>query len=68
MKIKLLVLILLFYKFTYAQSEKLEDSKMDKCNNIISLFKQKNIDKISSIIDYPLHSEYPIPSIKNNNN
>lgn len=46
-------------------NEKLEDYKIDSINNIITLFKEKNIDKISSIIDFPLYREYPIPPIKN---
>jgi hypothetical protein len=46
-------------------NEKLEDYKIDSINNVISLFKEKNIDKISSIISFPLYREYPIPPIKN---
>lgn len=65
MKFKLLVVILLVSKIGYAQDEELDDFKVANINNIIKLFKQKNIDKISSIIRFPLDREYPIPSIKN---
>lgn len=65
MKFKLLVLILFVSRFSYAQSEKLDEYKVANINNVITLFKQKNIDSISSIISFPLHREYPIPSIKN---
>ena len=37
----------------------------DDIKNTIALFKTGNVDEISSIIDFPLHREYPIPSIKN---
>ena len=43
---------------------KLEDDKIESINSVITLFKEKNIDKISSIISFPLHREYPIPAIK----
>ena len=65
MKFKLLFLILLISKIGYSQSEKLDDYKKDNIKNLIALFKQKNIDKISNITNFPLTREYPIPSIKN---
>lgn len=65
MKFRLLVLILFVSKFSYAQSEKLDEYKLANINNVVTFFKQKNIDSISSIINFPLHREYPIPSIKN---
>lgn len=64
MKLKLLFLILLVSEIGYSQSEKLDDYKIDNIKNVIALFKQKNIDKISNIISFPLDREYPIPSIK----
>jgi hypothetical protein len=45
-------------------NEQLEDYKIDSINCIIALFKEKNIDKISSKIQFPLYREYPIPPIK----
>jgi hypothetical protein len=45
-------------------NEKLEDNEIDGINNVIALFKEKNIDKISSIISFPLYRQYPIPPIK----
>jgi hypothetical protein len=65
MKFRLLVLILLVFKIGYSQNEKLNDYKVASIKNVIALFKQKNIDKISSIIQFPLSRQYPIPSIKN---
>lgn len=65
MKIRLLVLILLVSQIGYSQSDKLnEEKKMANINNVIALFKQGDIEKISDIINYPLHREYPIPSIE----
>ena len=46
-------------------NEKLEDYKINSINNVITLFKEKNIEKISSIINFPLYREYPITPIKN---
>lgn len=45
-------------------NEKLEDNEIDGINNVIAFFKEKNIDKISSIISFPLYRQYPIPPIK----
>ena len=56
--------MLLASNLGYSQSEKLDDYKVANINNVIALFKQKNIDKISNIISFPLSREYPIPSIK----
>ena len=64
MKFRLLVLLLLVSKIGYSQSEKLDDYKVANINNIIALFKEKNIDTISDIVSFPLRREYPIPSIK----
>ncbi|HTN17640.1 MAG TPA: hypothetical protein VL092_08170 [Chitinophagaceae bacterium] len=65
MKTRLLILLLLVCKIGYSQNQKLQDYKVDNINRVIGLFKQKNIDKISSIIAFPLNREYPIPGIKN---
>ena len=67
MKFKLIILIIFVFKVGYSQNEKLEDYKIANINNVIKLFKQKNIDSISTIINFPLNREYPIPSIKNAN-
>ena len=53
------------YDTGYSQSEELENNKTAYINNIITLFKQKDIDKIASIINFPLRREYPIPNIEN---
>lgn len=50
---------------TLTNNEKLEQYKIDSINNVIALFKEKNIDKISIKISFPLHREHPIPPIKN---
>lgn len=64
MKFRLLLLILLFTKIGYSQIEKLNDYKIANINNVIALFKQKDIDKISTVIKFPLNRDFPIPSIK----
>jgi len=61
MKFRLLVLILFTSNIAYSQSETFESN----INNIITLFKQKDIDKIASIVNFPLRREYPIPNIEN---
>jgi hypothetical protein len=48
----------------FGNNEQLETYKIDSINNVIALFKEKNIDKISSKISFPLYREYPIPPIK----
>lgn len=65
MKFRLLFLLLLISKIGLAQNEKLDEYKVANINHVIDLFKQRNIDSISSIIEFPLHRQYPIPSIKN---
>lgn len=47
-----------------SDNERLEEYKIDSINNVIVLFKEKNIDKISSKIKFPLYRAYPIPPIK----
>lgn len=47
------------------QDDKLKEDVVASINNIIDLFKKKDIAEISKIISYPLQREYPIPSIKN---
>ena len=47
-----------------ADHEEPKEDKIDNINNIMSLFKEKNIDKISSKIKYPLNRKDPIPPIK----
>ena len=46
------------------QESELSEDKIADIKNIITAFKEKDIDKISNIISYPLEREYPIPSIK----
>lgn len=65
MKFRLLFLILLISKIGLAQNEKLDEYKVANINHVKDLFKQRNIDSIASIIEFPLHRQYPIPSIKN---
>lgn len=49
---------------TYTR-DTLDDEKIAHINNVITLFKIGNIDKIANNIHFPLYREYPIPSIKN---
>jgi hypothetical protein len=64
MKIELLAFALFTSLTCYAQSEELEDFQVTNITTVISLFKQKQPDKISSMVDFPLRRSYPIPSIK----
>jgi len=45
--------------------EEFDDNKMTFIKNVITLFKEGNIDSISKVVNYPLTREYPIPSVKN---
>lgn len=45
-------------------NQKIDDYKIESINNVIAIFKEKNIDRISSIISFPLYRQYPIPQIK----
>ncbi|WP_293947307.1 MULTISPECIES: hypothetical protein [unclassified Sphingobacterium] len=65
MKFSFLIVTLLIYSFGYAQKSEINASKKVRISSIISLFKQKNIDDISTIVNYPLKRENPIPDIKN---
>ncbi|MNS94704.1 hypothetical protein D3C72_1289290 [compost metagenome] len=47
-----------------AENKKLDEEVISSINNVIELFKQKDVDKISNIISFPLLRQYPIPSIK----
>ncbi len=42
----------------------LTDEKIAGINSLIELFKLRNADKISRVINYPLQRQYPIPAIK----
>ncbi len=64
MKFKLFVLAFI-YNLTFAQSEKPDYDKIENIKKVITLFKEKDIEKISKIINYPLNRESPIPLIKN---
>ena len=65
MKFKILTLFLLVFKLSYSQSDQLDSSNLTYIKNVIELFKQSNVDSISSVINFPLRREYPIPSVKN---
>lgn len=67
MKFELLTLFLLVFKLGYSQSDKIDDSKVLFIKNVIGLFKQDNIDSISTVVNFPLRREYPIPSVISEN-
>jgi len=50
---------------TEVSNEDLKDNIIDSINIVISLFKEKDIDRISNKISYPLYRQYPIPTINN---
>lgn len=43
------------------------ENQTDVINNVIALFREKDIDKISRVIKFPLYREYPIPPIRGKN-
>lgn len=47
-------------------SDKIEGAQSDSIKSLIAIFKTGNSDKIASKINFPLKRQYPIPSIKNN--
>lgn len=61
----LLIIILFVTNLLYVQDERLSQDKIDRVQNIINLFKIKNIKGISEITNYPLSREYPLTNIKN---
>lgn len=65
MKNIFLLLLFLISSFSFAQNEKLNDDKAKKIQNVIRLFKNKDVKGISEIVRYPLSREYPITDVKN---
>lgn len=47
------------------ENEQLKVYQIDSINVLIALFNERDIDKISSKVNFPLHRQYPIPPIKN---
>jgi hypothetical protein len=45
-------------------NDELKDYEIDSIRAVINLFKEKDIDRISNKISYPLYRQYPIPPIK----
>lgn len=45
-------------------NDELKDYEIDSIKAVIALFKEKDIDRISNKISYPLYRQYPIPRIK----
>jgi len=64
MKYKVLILLLLIFNLSLAQND-LDKTEIENIQKLIKLFKSKNADEISKIVNYPLSREYPIPDIKN---
>lgn len=66
---KLIHLNLLILLFTcsdsFSQSNESQQNIVNKVNNIVSLFKARNIEAISNQIIYPLNRNTPIHSVKN---
>lgn len=54
--------IMIFYP-TFAQS--LDSTKVANIQTLISLFTNREIEKLSNIVTYPLQRQYPIPPITN---
>lgn len=45
-------------------NDELKDYEIDSIKAVIALFKEKDIDRISNKISYPLYRQHPIPPIK----
>ena len=45
-------------------NDELKDYEIDSIKTVITLFKVKDIDRISNKISYPLYRQYPIPPVK----
>lgn len=65
MKLPLFVLLLFSTSLSYSQDKYFEEHRKENIQKIISAFQNKDVDRIASLIEYPLRREYPIPGIKN---
>ncbi|MCT7549152.1 hypothetical protein [Aliarcobacter butzleri] len=60
------ILFLLIFSFLFANSNELKPSQTENIQKIIKAFQENDIEYISNnVIKYPLKRQYPIPSIKN---
>lgn len=59
------LIIILLSNLVFAQNRKLDDNEVKKLQNVIRLFKNKDVKGISEIVSYPFNRRYPIPDVKN---
>ncbi|WP_323592981.1 hypothetical protein [Aliarcobacter butzleri] len=60
------ILFLLIFSFLFANGNELKPSQTENIQKIIKAFQENDIEYISNnVIKYPLKRQYPIPSIKN---
>ncbi|MCG3701925.1 hypothetical protein L5F41_07470 [Aliarcobacter butzleri] len=60
------ILFLLIFSVLFANSNELKQSQTENIQKIIKAFQENNIEYISNnLVEYPLKRQYPIPSIKN---
>lgn len=64
MKYRILIFLALIFNLSFAQNE-LDKTEIASIQKLIKLFQTKNVAGISKMIHYPLERDYPIPSIKN---
>lgn len=64
MKYKILILFSLIFNLSFAQND-LDKNEIENIQKLVNLFKAKNVDRISKVVNYPLNREYPIPNVKN---
>lgn len=43
----------------------MDKNEIENIQKLVNLFKAKNVDGISKVVNYPLNREYPIPNVKN---
>lgn len=65
MKFSFLFVLLFLSVALSAQQTELDKDKIEAIKNVIALFQEKDVDKISSIVRFPLSREYPLHPINN---
>jgi len=62
---KLTIILILALIFSFSFGQEINKKYLKEISNFIDCFKTQNIEKLSSLISFPLKREYPIPDIKN---
>lgn len=65
LRFKLFMCVVLLLNTSYTQTDELDPNQSSNINHLIELFRERNIDRISTVIHFPLKRAYPIPPVKN---